>query len=87
VPKKMLWKMGTCSRLSERLLGDGRDSAVRRVVSDTDTPKVLPQKEGHKKNRPLCAPPICLIEPFDVAEVLTVRQVCILGIHAVCNLE
>ena len=28
--KKMLWKMGTCSRLSERLIGDGRDSALAR---------------------------------------------------------
>ena len=28
VTKKMLWKMGTCSRLSERLIRDGRDSAV-----------------------------------------------------------
>ena len=54
MPKKMLWKMGTCSRLSERLIRDGRDSA-KRVVSDTDTPKVLLEK-GHKKNRPLCAP-------------------------------
>ena len=25
VPKKMLWEMGTCSRLSERLIVDGRD--------------------------------------------------------------
>ena len=32
--KKMLWKMGTCSRLSERLIEDGRDSA-KRVVSET----------------------------------------------------
>ena len=32
----------------------GRDSA-KRVVSDTDTSKVLLEK-GHKKNRPLCAP-------------------------------
>jgi hypothetical protein len=31
---------------------------------------------------------ICfLIEPLDVAEILTVRQVRVLGIHAVCNLE
>ncbi len=28
VAKKMLWKMGVYSRLSERLIGDGRDSAV-----------------------------------------------------------
>ena len=48
VPKKMLWKVGVYSCLSERLIRDGRDSAVngrdsavRRVVSDTDTPKVL----------------------------------------------
>jgi len=34
VLKKMLWEMGTCSRLSERLIGDGRDSA-KRVVSGT----------------------------------------------------
>jgi hypothetical protein len=50
VPKKMLWKMGTCSRLSERLIRDGRDSA-KRVVSDTDTSKVL-LEEGHKKKQP-----------------------------------
>ena len=35
--KKMLWEMGTCSRLPERLIEDGRDSA-KRVVSDTYTP-------------------------------------------------
>ncbi len=40
--KKMLWEMGTCSRLPQRLIGDGRDSA-KRVVSDTDPPKVLPK--------------------------------------------
>jgi hypothetical protein len=54
VPKKMLWKVGVYSCLSERFIRDGRDSA-KRVVSDTDTPKVL-LEEGHKKNRPLCAP-------------------------------
>ena len=53
--KKILWKVGVYSCLSECLLGDGRDSAGRRVVSDTDTSKVL-LEEGHKKNRPLCAP-------------------------------
>jgi hypothetical protein len=37
--KKMLWEVGVYSRLSERLIKDGRDSAARRVVSDTDTPK------------------------------------------------
>ena len=35
--KKMLWKVGVYSCLSERLIGDGRDSA-KRVVSDTYTP-------------------------------------------------
>ena len=39
--KKMLWEMGTCSRLPQRLIGDGRDSA-KRVVSDADTPKSSP---------------------------------------------
>jgi len=34
VRKKMLWKVGTCSCLSERLIMDGRDSA-KRVVSET----------------------------------------------------
>ena len=42
VPKKMLWKVGVYSRLSECLIRDGRDSAARRVVSDTDTPKSSP---------------------------------------------
>ena len=42
--KKMLWEVGVYSRLSERLIKDGRDSA-KRVVSDTDTPKVLLEKE------------------------------------------
>jgi len=37
VLKKMLWKVGVYSCLSERLIEDGRDSAARRVVSDTDT--------------------------------------------------
>ena len=55
VHKKMLWKAGVYSHLSERLIGYGRDRAFRPVVSDTDTPKVL-LEEGHKKNRPLCAP-------------------------------
>jgi hypothetical protein len=41
VPKKMLWKVGVYSCLSERLIRDGRDSAARRVVSDTLTPKKL----------------------------------------------
>ena len=44
VLKKMLWEVGVYSRLSERLIKDGRDSA-KRVVSDTDTPKVLLEKE------------------------------------------
>ena len=30
--KKMLWKVGVYSCLSERLIRDGRDSAARRVV-------------------------------------------------------
>jgi hypothetical protein len=38
VPKKMLWKVGVYSCLSERLIRDGRDSA-KRVVSDTYTLK------------------------------------------------
>ena len=38
--KKMFWKVGVYSCLSERFIRDGRDSA-KRVVSDTDTPKVL----------------------------------------------
>ena len=42
MPKKMLWKVGVYSRLSECLIRDGRDSAARRVVSDTDTPKISP---------------------------------------------
>ncbi|MBP5646259.1 MAG: hypothetical protein J6X21_02535, partial [Bacteroidaceae bacterium] len=42
VPKKMLWKMGTCSRLSERLIRDGRDSAARRVVF-TSNPEKKPE--------------------------------------------
>ena len=52
--KKMLWKMGTCSRLSERLIKDGRDSAARRVVSDTDTSKVLIKKGAQKEPSLLC---------------------------------
>ena len=52
VLKKMLWKMGTCSRLSERFIGDGRDSAARRVVSDTDTPKSSPEKNVEKGTVP-----------------------------------
>ena len=43
MPKKMLWKVGVYSYLSERLIRDGRDSA-KRVVSDTDIPKVLIKK-------------------------------------------
>jgi hypothetical protein len=42
----MLWKVGVYSCLSERFIRDGRDSA-KRVVSDTDTPKVL-LEEGHR---------------------------------------
>ena len=38
VPKKMLWKVGVYSCLSERFIRDGRDSA-KRVVSDIYTPK------------------------------------------------
>ena len=45
MPKKMLWEVGVYSRLSERLIRDGRDSA-KRVVSDTYTPKI------HGRNRP-----------------------------------
>ena len=51
--KKMLWEMGTCSRLSERLIKDGRDSA-KRVVSDTDTPKVILEKRAQIEPSPLC---------------------------------
>jgi len=47
VLKKMLWKVGVYSCLSERLIGNRRDSADRRVVSDTDTQKVL-LEEGHR---------------------------------------
>ena len=47
MPKEMLWKVGVYSCLSERFIRDGRDSAGRRVVSDTDTPKVL-IKKGHR---------------------------------------
>ena len=39
----------------------------------------------HKGDSPLCV--IFLIEPLDVAEILAVRQVRILGIHAVSDLE
>ena len=39
MPKKMLWEVGVYSRLSERLIRDGRDSA-KRVVSNTYTPKI-----------------------------------------------
>ena len=41
MPKKMLWKVGVYSCLSERFIRDGRDSA-KRVVSDTDPPKSSP---------------------------------------------
>ena len=51
MPKKMLWKVGVYSCLSERLIRDGRDSA-KRVVSDTDTPKVLLKKRGTKRTVP-----------------------------------
>ena len=37
VLKKMLWKVGVYSCLSERLIGDGRDSA-KRVVLETIYP-------------------------------------------------
>ena len=47
----MLWKVGVYSCLSERLIRDGRDSA-KRVVSDTDTPKVLLKKRGTKRTVP-----------------------------------
>ena len=40
VTKKMLWKMGVYSRLSERLIRDGRDSA-KRVVLTPITPNFL----------------------------------------------
>ena len=58
--KKMLWKMGTCSRLSERLIKDGRDSAARRVVSDTDTSKVLMEKRGAQKEPSLLCPSLVM---------------------------
>jgi len=38
VLKKMLWKVGVYSCLSERLIGDGRDSA-KRVVQEIIYPK------------------------------------------------
>jgi len=41
----MLWKVGVYSRLSERLIGYGRDRAFRPVVSDTDTPKILTKEQ------------------------------------------
>jgi hypothetical protein len=53
VLKKMLWKVGVYSCLSERLVRDGRDSA-KRVVSDTDTSKVLLEKGAQKEPSPLC---------------------------------
>ena len=37
--KKVSWKVGVYSHLSGCLIGHRRDSAARRVVSDTDTPK------------------------------------------------
>ena len=49
VLKKMLWEVGVYSRLLERLIKDGRDSADRRVVSDTDTPKSSPKKYAEIK--------------------------------------
>ena len=45
VLKKMLWKVGVYSCLSERLIEDGRDSA-KRVVSET-----IPLKFSHLINR------------------------------------
>ena len=47
MPKKMLWKVGVYSCLSECLIRDGRDSA-KRVVSDTYTLKCShPKKKQH----------------------------------------
>ena len=51
--------MGTCSRLSERLIRDGRDSA-KRVVSDTDTPEyrsivLLPNLQSTSFGAPVTA--------------------------------
>ena len=55
--------MGVYSRLSERLIRDGRDSAVRRVVSDTDTPKssLKITHKVHRRNRPYCVASYCSI--------------------------
>jgi hypothetical protein len=53
VLKKMLWKVGVYSCLSERLIRDGRDSA-KRVVSDTDTSKVLIEEGAQKEPSLLC---------------------------------
>ena len=63
VPKKMLWKMGTCSRLSERLIRDGRDSA-KRVVSDTHTPGCT---EG-------TVPILILINSFNLSNTLDLLE-------------
>gem|GEM_PF-7062057 len=41
----MLWKVGVYSRLSERLIRDGRDSA-KRVVSETIYPFCSPQNDA-----------------------------------------
>ena len=49
--KKMLWKVGVYSCLSERLIRDGRDSA-KRVVSDTDTQKGSLGNRGTKRTVP-----------------------------------
>ena len=59
MPKKMLWKVGVYSCLSECLIRDGRDSAARRVVSDTDTPKVLLKIGAQKEPSPLCPSLLC----------------------------
>ena len=52
VLKKMLWKVGVYSCLSERLIKDGRDSA-KRVVSETISPSVPPKLSQNVINNPL----------------------------------
>ena len=42
--KKVSWKVEVYSHLSGYLIGHRRDSAARRVVSDTDTPKSSPKE-------------------------------------------
>ena len=48
----------------------------------------MPNKKAHDNcHEPFLFIRIVLLEPTNVAEVLTVRQVCVLGIHTVSNLE